>query len=154
MTSTSKMTSKSKMTQTQPVAIILTVAIGLLLAGFLFMWCGGEPPSLGLDPGAHRVTELEGGDVEEFSRKAGACLMFYADWCGHCKQMKPNYIAAAARVGTPCALLNDNQCQGKDGPGATYGIRGYPTLIKFLGAGKFETYRGDRSVESIVAFCG
>jgi len=140
-------------------AIILTVIIGFMLVGFLYMWCS-EPAALQPDNGSsspsptNNVLELTAGDVAKFSKNVGACIMFYADWCPHCTRMKPNYITAAAQCpNATFAVLNDNQCRGENSPCTTYGVRGYPTVIKFIGSGEFETYSGDRTVASLVAFC-
>jgi len=60
-------------------------------------------------------------------------VMFYAPWCGHCKQMKPKFVSAAAK-------LKDSQISGKLAAvdctkeskiASRFGVKGYPTVKYF-----------------------
>eukprot|EP01128_Nolandella_sp_AFSM9_P001898 TRINITY_DN122_c0_g1_i1.p1 TRINITY_DN122_c0_g1~~TRINITY_DN122_c0_g1_i1.p1 ORF type:complete len:388 (-),score=154.22 TRINITY_DN122_c0_g1_i1:120-1208(-) len=72
---------------------------------------------------------------------------FYAPWCGHCKQLAPEWEKAATRlnnvvpVGKVDCTSNQNLC-GK------YGVKGYPT-IKIFKDGKAQDYNSGRDAASI-----
>ena len=60
-------------------------------------------------------------------------VMFYAPWCGHCKQMKPKFVSAAAKmknlenVGKLAAV----DCTKEQKIGSRFGVKGYPTVKYF-----------------------
>ncbi|XP_041105598.1 protein disulfide-isomerase A6-like [Polyodon spathula] len=79
---------------------------------------------------------------------------FYAPWCGHCKNLEPEWAAAAAEV--------KEQTKGKVKLGAVdatvhqmlasrYGIQGFPTIKVFRKGEQPEDYEGGRSKADIVA---
>lgn len=59
---------------------------------------------------------------------------FYAPWCGHCKNLAPEYEKAAKALNPMIKLGAIDLDQHKDF-GGRYGIQGFPTL-KFFGANK------------------
>ncbi|CAI5702317.1 hypothetical protein KXD40_005188 [Peronospora effusa] len=77
---------------------------------------------------------------------------FYAPWCGHCKQLEPEYKTAAkklkkhARLGAVDATVHQQLAQ-------KYQVKGYPTIKEF-GAKKKrpQDYRGGRTAREIVAY--
>lgn len=77
---------------------------------------------------------------------------FYAPWCGHCKNLKPQWIEAASdlkgkvKVGAVDCTQHQSTC-------SEYGVQGYPT-IKFFGQRKSspEDYNGAREAAAIVSF--
>lgn len=80
---------------------------------------------------------------------------FFAPWCGHCKNLEPQWAKAAkelkgkVKLGALDATVHAAKAQ-------EYGVRGYPT-IKFFPAGKksasdAEDYNGGRTASDIVAF--
>lgn len=80
---------------------------------------------------------------------------FYAPWCGHCKNLEPEYKVAAAnlkgqvKVGKVDATVETGLAQ-------RFGIQGFPTL-KVFGYGKKKDsaaipYNGERSATAITAF--
>jgi thiol-disulfide isomerase/thioredoxin len=78
-------------------------------------------------------------------------LMFYADWCGHCKNTKPAYQTASNDTEIPFLLLN-SETDGANEFMAQEKVGGYPTIKKYKGTELLEDYRGDRSVENFIAF--
>lgn len=77
----------------------------------------------------------------------------FAPWCGHCKNLEPEWAKAATelkgkvKLGALDATVNQNMAQ-------RYGIRGYPT-IKYFGPGakgQPEDYDGGRSASDIVTW--
>ncbi|CDS42324.1 protein disulfide isomerase A6 [Echinococcus multilocularis] len=77
-------------------------------------------------------------------------VAFIAPWCGHCKNLAPEWKRAAeklkgkVKVGTVDATVHNNLA-------GRYEIRGFPT-IKYFKSGQVEEYNGMRSAEGIVEF--
>ncbi|KAL5110157.1 hypothetical protein TcWFU_003841 [Taenia crassiceps] len=77
-------------------------------------------------------------------------VAFIAPWCGHCKNLAPEWKKAAeklkgkVKVGSVDATVHTNLA-------GRYEIRGFPT-IKYFKSGQVEEYNGMRSAEGIVEF--
>merc|ERR1711871_953254 len=78
---------------------------------------------------------------------------FYAPWCGHCKNLAPEWEAAATKLkgsvklGAVDATVHTNLA-------SKYGVKGYPT-IKLFKAGKkskAQDYNGPREASGIVDY--
>ncbi|KAK7940144.1 hypothetical protein WMY93_003470 [Mugilogobius chulae] len=78
---------------------------------------------------------------------------FFAPWCGHCKNLEPEWAAAASSV--------KDQTKGKvklgavdatvhQGLASRYGIRGFPTIKIFRKGEQPEDYQGGRSRDDII----
>jgi len=78
---------------------------------------------------------------------------FYAPWCGHCKNLEPEWRKAAKELGGVAKLVAvDATVHGS--LASKYGVKGYPT-IKVFKAGKKdspEDYQGGRSASDIAQF--
>ncbi|TMW51263.1 hypothetical protein DOY81_003649 [Sarcophaga bullata] len=80
---------------------------------------------------------------------------FFAPWCGHCKNLAPEWAKAASQLKGKVKLgaLDATVHQSK---AAEYGVRGYPT-IKYFPAGKkrssdAQEYDGGRTSSDIVTW--
>ena len=81
-------------------------------------------------------------------------VMYYADWCGHCKVAKPEFQKLGSTMtigGKPVQILMVNPdtdpeaCSGKD-------IKGYPTIHLYDPDGKLvNEYAGQRTKENFQA---
>jgi len=95
--------------------------------------------------------EVESSDFENEIGSGTKLVMFYADWCGHCKKLKPVWDEAAADVNKDEKKMIKVNC----GEGTAddekimkkYNVQGYPTIIKFIN-GKPSEYQGDRDADS------
>ena len=97
------------------------------------------------------TNEITSDDVEDHVKSGTKLVLFYADWCGHCKKIKPVWEETANEVNEPELKMIKVNC-GEGTPAdqkimKKYSIDGYPTIIKFVN-GKAQLYQGERDVES------
>jgi len=85
--------------------------------------------------------------------KDGKVILFYAPWCGYCKEVKPVWDKLAKAHRDRVISIN-----GDDNPKLVgkFGVKGYPTIV-YSPSGKDEAvgvieYRGDRSRSSLNKF--
>ncbi|KAK9464276.1 thioredoxin-like protein [Lipomyces arxii] len=82
---------------------------------------------------------------------------FYAEWCGHCKNLRPQYVKAAQNL-NGIAKVAAVRCDDKANEPlcSKYQVKGYPTLKIFRpnpktpGKPMMENYQGERKAKSIV----
>lgn len=75
---------------------------------------------------------------------------FYAPWCGHCKQLVPEYQKAAQALKGVVKVGAVNADEHRD-IGGQYGVRGFPTIKIFgLDKNKPEDFNGQRNAQGIV----
>uniref|UniRef100_T1ITB5 protein disulfide-isomerase n=1 Tax=Strigamia maritima TaxID=126957 RepID=T1ITB5_STRMM len=137
------------------------------------------------------IISVMSSDVQEYSdddfsariRQSGTALVeFYAPWCGHCKQLEPEYEKAAtflkntdppitlvknvssrliccyvteARFPSLCNKLSKFQVDCIDSGKDTcrrYGVSGYPMLKVFRNGEFYKDYFGPREAKKIVTF--
>lgn len=119
-----------------------------------FMEDPAAGPPWSEDPIAKDVRHIDSPhDFEKLLKKEKKPIltMFYAPWCGHCKQLKPEFAAAATELKKKAVLAG----MDVDKPDA-YGVRqefnitGFPTLIYFQNGRKKFAYGGGRDKEGIV----
>lgn len=88
---------------------------------------------------------------EAIAANSKILVEFYAPWCGHCKQLAPEYAAAAkALKDDDCALAMVDATAEKE-VGKKFSIQGFPTL-KFFNNGKPSDYSGGRTQADIIQF--
>jgi len=80
-------------------------------------------------------------------------VLFYANWCGHCKKMKPDWDSASQEVG------NEKMIKVDVGEGTSeqkkmmekYDVQGFPTILVFEN-GEYVSKHEERSKESFLDF--
>ena len=73
---------------------------------------------------------------------------FYAPWCGHCKQLAPEYSKASIDLKDSNIKLAKVDATENPKFSSMYSIRGYPTLI-FFDKGIQINYSGGRKADEI-----
>lgn len=76
---------------------------------------------------------------------------FYAPWCGHCKKLAPEYVAAAAKLAleNPPVFLAKVDTTEQKALGTRFEIKGFPTLKWFVNQ-EPQDYKGGRTADEIV----
>ncbi|XP_012263633.2 protein disulfide-isomerase A5 [Athalia rosae] len=80
-------------------------------------------------------------------------IMFYAPWCGYCKQLKPEYASAATELkGHSIMAAIDVNRPENSGIRKKYNITGFPTMLYFHNGVQKYTYDGDNKKDGLVKF--
>jgi len=123
----------------------------LLLWLSIALWASVGPVA-GLYTSDDDVVELTAANFNEkvLQSKSLWLVEFYAPWCGHCKNLAPEWIKAAAAL-KGVARVGAVNMDAEQSVGAPYGIKGFPT-IKIFGANKNSPsdYNGARTAQAIV----
>ena len=95
--------------------------------------------------------ETESGNLDDQVKSGTKLVLFYADWCGHCKKIKPVWDETAKEINSDeVKMIKVNCGEGTEKDKEImkkYSIDGYPTIIKFVN-GKATLYQGDRNSDS------
>lgn len=113
---------------------------------------GGSGGGSSSGSGSSDVVELTDSNFEKLVLKSDDMWLveFFAPWCGHCKNLAPQWEIAATdlkgkvKLGALDATVHSVMA-------SKYGVQGYPT-IKFFHKGDVEDYDGGRTASDIVAW--
>lgn len=102
-------------------------------------------------PPPEEVVTLTSENFDEFINEQALTLVeFYAPWCGHCKQLAPEYEKAAKKLkaqGSTIKLAKVDATVEKD-LAQKYGVSGFPTLY-VMRHGRRSEYKGPRESSGI-----
>jgi protein disulfide-isomerase A4 len=111
-----------------------------------------EQASPGWVPEVDNVLVLGMDNFTENVNTANLILVeFYAPWCGHCKQLAPEYKKAASDLLPDGILLAKVDATVEEDLAVRYEVTGYPTLLFFRKGVKFD-YKGPRDRYGIVQY--
>ena len=149
---------------TKPLMVCLVVVVVALLA---FCVCKklNEKPSrggCGMCTAAKAAVNQGGGDgvvhaknaehLEELLGSEKCVCLFWAPWCGHCAQMKPEYDKAASEHASMMYVA----CNCEDDVGhetlQKHGIEAFPTIRMYTRGRLVEEHSGPRDKDSIVSW--
>jgi protein disulfide-isomerase-like protein len=139
--------------------VVIIVATVLVLCGIL---CprGYKDPAMyakfgvGLGPlrGNINIEAYENGDAQGYEVGAEpTCVLFYAPWCGYCKDLMPIYDEVAKK--NPDKSIIKLNCDENKELAKKHDITSYPT-IKYLSKGVKDVtgavvYTGERTVDAL-----
>jgi len=144
-----------------PLSIIIMLLIGLILVLAIFR---SVSPflSLGFGVNAH-IGELKGSfEIEAFDNNSDQSydssslfVMYYAEWCGHCKRTMPefNKLMNNYNGSVKILLINSEQDEYKDLI-KSQDIKGFPT-IRYYPSGlssDYQEYSGGRTESDFMQY--
>jgi len=100
------------------------------------------------------VTELTDQNFYEYAKDKDVLLVdFYAPWCPDCKNLDPDFAAAARSLGRRSTDLAKVDCFGAGkGLCSTYGVKRWPTLKNFNRGQYTGDYEGGLSAGEIAGY--
>ena len=126
------------------IGLIVAAAIGLILLSAVIL---GKRKNV--VQGFEGAAAAEGGD-------AGKFVMYYADWCPHCKSIKPEFeqFMGNGSVNVNGKSVKVDMVQPEKEPEKAVGVdvKGYPTLLYSDSAGKTVEFSGPRTTDGYMAF--
>ncbi|KAK6938390.1 hypothetical protein RJ641_031898, partial [Dillenia turbinata] len=120
----------------------------------LFASCQGEEKA---ESKEFVVTLDHSNFTDTVSKHNFIVVEFYAPWCGHCKNLAPEYEKAASILSShdpPVVLAKvDANDEANKELASGFEIRGFPTLKILRNGGRnIQEYKGPRDAEGIVAY--
>jgi len=104
--------------------------------------------------GGSNVESLTESTFDDFVAENERVLVeFYAPWCGHCKNLAPEYKKAAdmlAEAGSETKLADVDATEAKK-LASRFSVQGFPTMKYFVN-GKASDYGGGRTADTIVSW--
>jgi protein disulfide-isomerase-like protein len=126
-----------KATINDPLANPLGVAL-LLIAAYVAY-------SIYLDKS---LLQLGGGRLD----KKKVLVLFHAPWCGHCKDLMPEWDKVAEKHSSSSdVVLKKVNCDEEPEKAKKHGVSGYPTIILFKG-GEKKVFDDERNADAIENF--
>ena len=91
--------------------------------------------------------KITGGD----SKKNATFILYYVDWCPHCKVVKPEWEKLEKDNELKMVEIKKVNCEENEDVVNELGIEGFPTIL-YTKNGKVEPYNGEREYEEFKQF--
>lgn len=109
--------------------------------------------------GKSHVVQLNGSNFDQYvyQNPDVVAVAFTAPWCGHCKNLLPEWEEAAAKLAGTGAILGWIDATAETSLAQQNGVKGYPTIKIFPGGmnkdpSKAEDYKYERTSRTIVQY--
>lgn len=153
-----KVMKNSKSMYTNPLFIIIMILLALIIILAIFR-SAGPFLTMGFGVNAH-IGDLKGSfELEAFdnNNKDAMLVMYYAEWCGHCKRTMPAFkkLMNEYKGNVKIILINSEDKENEELV-KNQNIKGFPT-IRYYPSGisdKFEEYQGGREYTDFVQYLG
>jgi protein disulfide-isomerase-like protein len=97
--------------------------------------------------------EVNYDDPKKILSSESPCLIFfYAPWCGHCKNCKPEFEKVMQKAKGKAHMID---CDAHQDIAQEYGIKGFPTIRYYPRGpknGMHKEYQGNRTAEDMLQF--
>ena len=153
-----KKNSMDMMSNPLVVVLFLLVILIVILAVFRSV---SPFLNLGFEVSAH-LGDLRGSiQLEAFSNSDSSTqpvfVMYYANWCGHCKRTKPEFQKLMDSNNTNVKVIMID-CEAPENADLvkSQNIKGFPTIRYYSNGltGDYEEYSGERSYTNFVEYLG
>lgn len=121
------------------VGLILLVSLALLLVVTIYIGMGSN----------------EGFSSYGETNERGTFVMYYADWCPHCQNVKPLFkdfmgtgVVKVNGIPIKVKMVEEKQIQ----KGVDPDIKGYPSFLYSDSAGKIVEFNGPRNADGFMEF--
>lgn len=128
----------------------ILIVTALALGSFSGCSVGGSDNSAYNTADTSNIVELTSATEPAFIAKDVAVIKFYATWCGPCKAMTPNYVAASNELAGQAAFAEVDVDKSGD-LANKYGINSIPALIIFKQGKQVEKIGGYQGTDQILA---
>lgn len=99
------------------------------------------------------MAERSQNDYDSFKTRSSnktQMLWFFADWCGHCRNMKQEWMKAS-RSGKRFAEWHSIDCGESNEISRQFNVRSFPS-IKKLKHGRLREFQGNRTEKEFIRF--
>lgn len=138
--------------------VMIVVIVVVLVAAAACCWCFSNKSdgcgSGGCARAGGRVTNGSADEVtsrEEITTPDAVLVMFYANWCGHCKTTKPTFKAASTKASVRFLLVDCDKIERE--LLEELGVEGFPTIMVLKNGKQVgPPYAGDRTEVSFLEY--
>ena len=98
----------------------------------------------------NRIVNIDNNNLKNFTKNS--VMLFYAEWCGHCKNYIPEYTKLPYKINKINFTAVDGDLKSNRNILQKYNIEGFPTMLYFNNKGQYKEYNGNKSIVDIKSF--